>query len=647
MKWRFLLVTILSATTFFPALAAAEKDEKETYLGEIVVTAPATTKPLAVETDPKTPRQPIPPADGGGYLKNIPGISVTRKGGTSGDPLLRGMGGSRLNILLDGEYLLGGCGGRMDAPTAYIFPESYDKITVLKGPQTVIYGGGNVAGTVLFERKTKRFETPGARGLLSATYGSFDRNDQMIDITGGTPNVFMRVIGTRSDSNDYQDGDGHRIHSFYTRESLTGILGITPDDDTRLELTADFSQAEAAYADRTMDGPVFDREGYNLKMEKRNISSFLNAVEILAYYNYIDHVMDNFSLRTPTGMPMLNNPDRETKGYRVTTDWELTQNAILTAGFDFENDERTSRSGVDYNAQVRVPDMNFKRTGIFGELNYEIARQDRVIGGLRADFLNVKNQKPGSEAEDQDTLRAAFLRYEHDCADAVTTYIGIGRAERAPDWWERNKLFYLDNETNVQTDVGVIYNKDKFRSALSVFYANIEDYILISSAAPTARNIDAKTYGTEAEFSYSLLENWNASAAMAYVWGANKTDNTPLPQTPPFSATLGLRYDNQTYLAGILYRVVDKQDRVDVGKGNIIGTDIAETPGFSTLSVNAGYRPTNNLLITAGVDNIFDKNYAEHISKAGSSSVTAFGLTQTARVNEPGRTVWIKASYSF
>jgi iron complex outermembrane receptor protein len=47
------------------------------------------------------------------------------------------------------------------------------------------------------------------------------------------------------------------------------------------------------------------------------------------------------------------------------------------------------------------------------------------------------------------------------------------------------------------------------------------------------------------------------------------------------------------------------------------------------------------LLITAGVDNLLDKSYAEHISKAG---VAVSGFEQISRVNEPGRFFWLKAS---
>ncbi len=110
----FLFLLSFSVPTTFAEESEALKEENYFTFDPIIVTAPAATDPLRVETDPKAPRQPVPAADGGGYLKNIPGFSVTRKGGTAGDPLFRGLGGTRLNILLDGTSLSGGCPGRMD-----------------------------------------------------------------------------------------------------------------------------------------------------------------------------------------------------------------------------------------------------------------------------------------------------------------------------------------------------------------------------------------------------------------------------------------------------------------------------------------------------------------------------------------------------
>src|SRR5512146_3036206 len=161
------------------ALAIGGMAQAADTLDEVVVTAPQSTEPLIVRTNPKKPRQPVPAHDGADYLKTIPGFSVIRKGGTDGDPVFRGMAGSRLNILLDGEQILGGCGGRMDPPTAYVFPSSYDKITVLKGP-------GNSAATILFERDYARRSETGAGFDGSATVGSFGRKDVMADVHGGS-----------------------------------------------------------------------------------------------------------------------------------------------------------------------------------------------------------------------------------------------------------------------------------------------------------------------------------------------------------------------------------------------------------------------------------------------------------------------------
>lgn len=90
----------------------------------MVVTAARMQSPLEVVTDPRLPRQPLPAHDGADYLKTVAGFSVIRKGGTDGDPLFRGMAGSRVAVLNEEAMLLGGCGNRMDPPTAYVFPKA-------------------------------------------------------------------------------------------------------------------------------------------------------------------------------------------------------------------------------------------------------------------------------------------------------------------------------------------------------------------------------------------------------------------------------------------------------------------------------------------------------------------------------------------
>ncbi|MCK1787714.1 TonB-dependent receptor plug domain-containing protein, partial [Pseudomonas sp. TNT11] len=130
---------ILCGALLMPQAHADTDEHAEHELSPTVITAIAPSSPLTVVTNPKDPRQPVPASDGGDYLKTIPGFALVRNGGTNGDPVLRGMFGSRLNILTNGSMMLGACPGRMDAPTSYISPETYDKLTVIKGPQTVLW----------------------------------------------------------------------------------------------------------------------------------------------------------------------------------------------------------------------------------------------------------------------------------------------------------------------------------------------------------------------------------------------------------------------------------------------------------------------------------------------------------------------------
>ena len=127
---------------------------------------------------------------------------------------------------------------------------------------------------------------------------------------------------------DYQDGGGQAVHSRYERWSANGAVGWTPDEATRVELSGARSDGEAAYADRMMDGVKFSRENLGLRLERRNISRTVQSLEGQLYYNYVDHVMDNYSLRpfTPSMMmpnPSVSNPDRRTVGGRVAAAFEL------------------------------------------------------------------------------------------------------------------------------------------------------------------------------------------------------------------------------------------------------------------------------------------------------------------------------------
>ena len=482
----------------------------------------------------------------------------------------------------------------MDPPTAYIFPAAYERITVLKGPQSVLFGPNASAGTVSFERGMRHAERAGVTLNSSLTAGSFGRHDEFVDARASLPSGYVQAIATRSHSDDYKDGNGAAVHSLYTRWSAAAALGWTPDIDTNLELSLARSDGEAAYADRAMDGNKFARDNFDIRFDKRRISSLVERVEAQGYYNYIDHVMDNFSLRTPGNSYSVNNPDRQTAGGRFAVTLAVGTPTSLVVGLDTQRNVHRFRSAMNastadlatgtYLSSPRNEDMRFNQIGVFGEVTHLMTHSSRLIGGFRTDWQKAVDSRmcvnasmcPGASpmknntqgATDRKTLRGGFGRYELDLKKGQSTiYAGLGHVERFPDYWERLrqdpvtfKSAFLTTrpEKTTQMDVGTLWRSNAWTGSFSAFYGKIQDYVLIrwSPTPSLTRNIDATTLGAEADIAFYPAKHLKADATLAYVRSNNDTDRKPLAQQPPLEARVGLNYDNHSILFGALARLV-------------------------------------------------------------------------------------------
>jgi iron complex outermembrane recepter protein len=622
----------------------------------VVVTTPPMTDPYTIVTSPRQPRLPLPAHDGGSYLKSIPGFSLSRKGGTSGDPQLRGLGGSRLNILVDDATLLGGCGGRMDPPTAYVFPEAYDQIEVLKGPQSVRYGA-SAAGVVRFERDPMQLDQPGLNAYASATIGRFDRRDLTGELTLAGSRGHARFIGTRSSQDDYADGNGETIHSQYERWSTTAVVGWRPDDSTLIELSHERSDAQAAYDDRMMDGTRFDRTGYSLRAIRQAIFPWLPEVEALFFYNHVDHVMDNFTLRQPPMRPAVSFPDRRTRGVRLTVEVRPGKDLELSVGMDLADNRHRSNvlRGADvalFGSVPRLANAEFSESGLFVEMQRPQGEHGRWTAGARidrsrAEALDVDGFGGVSPGTSRRTRQySGFVRYGHAFDRlGLALHGGLGRAERSPDFWESRRDFALSNEVLTQLDTGLSYQGASLNWSLALFYGWLDDYILINSpavASVEARNVDATTYGGELDLVFRLSEYWRMNASAAWLRSHNDSDQVALAQASPANASLGLDYDDQRWFAGLLWRLVAHQNRIHPGHGTIYSLDTEPTPGFGVLSMYAGRHLAPRWTLTGGIDNLLDRQYAEHIQR-GSADLG----TSTERIPEPGRSIWLRLNGNF
>ena len=666
-----LSIALISA---FSTLAQQQDLNTGADVEHVLVVGQALSSPVTVETDARAPRQPLPAHDGADYLKTLPGFSVTRKGGIDGDPLFRGMAGSRLGILVDGENILGGCNMRMDTPTAYIYPQLHDTVTVIKGPQSVRFGAGHSAATVIFERSPERFTEPGYKLHASALVASNARHDELVDLTIGNTSGYLLLNGSHSEANNYKDGDGNAVHSAYQRYSANVAAGWTPDETSLLELSLTRSDGEAAYADRSMDGTQFLRESVNLRAEKTNLTSWLNELKLHLFDNSVDHIMDDQQLR-PAGMMGYANVKRDTHGGRVSAELTAVKDLTVLLGIDQQVNTHHTRyappSGV-YGAEQE--DARIRQFGLFTELELILDQHHSLHAGYRLDDWQARDKRdvivgmmmprpnPTAQQQRSDTLHSAFLRLEQTLSARSTLwYIGIGHTGRFADYWEliakesATSLsgFNIRPEKTTQLDSGLLYKKGNTEFSASVFYNQVDDFILVNYTNPMKRNgyvenVDSKSFGGELSISYNLTKQLKVNSALSYVKATNRTDNQPLPQIAPLEWRSSLTYSQNNWSVGGLMRVVDAQHRFTIDKGNIVGKDLGSSSGFAIFSLNANWQLSEALRLTGGIDNLFDRNYAEFVSRAGGNGMggAIAGYIQTERVNEPGRTLWLQLQLS-
>lgn len=695
----FAHAALLGAAVCLPFSASAADQQAAAQLAPMVITGVAQQSPIKVVTDPRIPRQPVPASDGADYLKTIPGFSATRSGGVNSDPVFRGMFGSRLKLLTNGGEMVGACPSRMDSPSSYISPGSYDELTVIKGPQTVQWGAGSSAATVLFERGPEQFDKPDYRLNSSVLVGSNRRFDRNIDGAIGSQEGYVRIIANASKAHDYNDGDGDRVPSRWNKWNSDFVVGWTPGDNTLLELTVGRGDGESRYAGRDMDGTQFLRESVALRFKQDNLSDTWASLEAQVYYNYADHIMDNYKLRTPNpnhAMPPMRNPmatqvDTRTLGGRIKSTWQWSDFELVTGvdGLTSEHRLRARTGGPAGSTHSNMAkDAEFNQWGVFGELTWLLTDNERLISGLRVDRHKVEDHRdylamrrniptrtaanctnpancivnPTASKNRTETLPSAFVRYENDLQSIpATAYIGLGHAQRMPDYWELFSAAGADGtwtgtpsafvsanpEKTTQVDFGIQYQQGPIEMWASAYVGQVRDYLMFDYSGSAARldNIDARIMGGELGGSHRFAPGWKADASLAYAYGKNSSDGRAMPQIPPLEARLSMSYEQGDFSSAALWRVVAAQNRTDEGRGNVVGRDFSGSSGFGVFSLNSAYRLTQNWKVSAGIDNLFDKKYSEHLNRAGSED---FGYSSSAtRVNEAGRTWWARVDMSF
>ena len=275
------------------------------------------------------------------------------------------------------------------------------------------------------------------------------------------------------------------------------------------------------------------------------------------------------------------------------------------------------------------------------------ARLDFVATRALAADLRSNSSLPGGDRdlEQNDTLHAFYLKNELELSDHCTMRASFGYAERPPTLTERyaDSLFLslmqsgftrmigdpkLKPEENWQIDLGLTVRHENWRARAGAFHAWIHDYVTFQDDQvvnlPDARLLYfhatplATLAGFEASGEIDLADHLSTFARLSYTEGQDQSLGAPLPAMSPLESTLGVRLHDAE--GGRLWqvefgtRLVAKQRRL--GVINLLGQpDEVEhaTPGFDVWHLRGYLNRTENLTLTAGVENLFDENYLEHL----------------------------------
>ncbi|MFZ5465696.1 MAG: TonB-dependent copper receptor [Pseudomonadota bacterium] len=627
------------------------------------------------------------PLDAGEALREVNGVSASRMSQHGVDPIIRGQSATQLNVLLDGGYVHGGCPNRMDPPTSFASMDTYDRVVVEKGMQSVQHGMGGSGGTILFERDTAaKAATPGVSGSAGIA-GSSNGLDYGVhgDVLYSNGKAYLRAFAERKEASDYEDGEGREVPSATEKNAGGVIAGYRIGEHAGIEGTIEASRADdTLYAGADMDAPKDDMNAYRLKYWNQNLGGAIDGVKVEAWRSDVEHLMDNYSLRANSNPAMYRAAPSEvtTQGARLTLTSRPASELKLDYGLDMQDVNREGWVMNPANPANKLfwlwPDAELRSLGGFVEGQYALSSQQRLKAGLRVDgassslneglantiatHMMVPANIRAEAREDQDnTSVGGLLRYEHDLNKNLTAFAGLSRSVRQPDATERyvlkaspSGISWLGNpslapEVHHQLDIGVNGKAKGVKWEAVLFYDDVSDFVLrdinngrvagVSNTATIYRNVDATLFGAELSGQWMFAPDWHAHGALAYVNAQNDNDGRNIAQIPPLNGRIGLDYSASNWHAGGRVRFTAQQHEIDTASG----LDTVETPEYAVLDIYGGYQFTRSTSLKLGIDNLFDRLYAEHVNRAYAG---VFG-NPSDRIYEPGRTFWARLDTKF
>ncbi|MBK75610.1 MAG: TonB-dependent receptor [Henriciella sp.] len=525
-------------------------------------------------------------------VATAPGVTINQNGafGGSASVRIRGASSGQTLVLIDGVPV--GDPSTTDGSFnfAYLDTANIERIEILKGPQSTLWGSDAIGGVVSLTTKQPE---PGFGGSAFAEYGSFNtlRGGASVEGANDTGDFRLSATGISTDGISKADEDnGNTEDDAYDSTTLSAKGGLNLPNKARLEATVLYNDAESEYDSYSGGAQGNVADGDEVTQNETlsgNVSLELplldDRFENLFLVGYSDITRENF---TDGAQSYFAEGDRTLYRYQGT----FNINDMNTLSFGAEREETTA------NDEDAALDSLFAL--------YELKPVESLT--LTAGVRNDDDNRFGSET----TARVAAA---WNPTDQVTVRSSWGQGFKAPSLYQTTYICTfcgltepnrdLKPETSEAFDIGVDWRSSDGRVEAGVTYfdQDTENLIDFSYTAGYDNIAQVESKGVELFAGYVLTDWLSVNGNYTYI-DAEDGDGNELTRLPEHSGNVSLSVDPDGPFSGAVLV------RYNGDEANTNGTTL---DGWTRVDLTGRYALNESVELYGRVENLFDEDYQQ------------------------------------
>ena len=606
----------------------------------------------------------------GELLEDIPGVRINNDGGQGMKRIkIRGEDAFRTLVMIDGQKVSEH--KSMSGSPMLIDPSMIERIEVIKGPASVLYGSDAIGGAINIITKkggTKPIEGEVSAGMNTSASGK----NASGSIYGGIDGWKYRLSASIEDNDNLKTPKGEMENTYFTARSVSGFLSYDFTPDATVGASLDYYDLEFGSSDVNMPGftvdvPKWTRFKAAAFGEFRNISDAFVRLRTDAFYqkskkDMVNSVPGTTEMPDGSSVPYVMQPmaynTTDQYGFSLQTDWQLGEWNYLIAGYELSYDDLSAQSitqmttsGIGVTMGNYLYDGYQMTNAVYASMETQLPSDITLTYGARytwvhtdMDMTRIKgsNQITDGSTSDGKLIFNAGLMWR--ASDNLSLRASYAQGYRAPILQElyvdtamgQNSSYTYANpelkpETSDNFEIGVRWNSTYVSADIAAFYSEADDYIATlwnENALPKkgyqySNVAEAKTFGIELTSSVRIAET-GFEPYLTATWMRRQYQNgngfsTYDTATPEFMLRYGVRWSGMYAGVGLRTDIFARSQTAteyDDGIQNVTDSSSYRLGGYTTLNLTAGvdFGPKRQYSFDLGLYNIFDKGYQEQTS---------------------------------